>query len=136
MSVEVKNGVIRDGGFELEVTQAGMSITVKAGSFRVKHEDFELTEDAVFAAVADSTYQTNVVGYMAQDLGDDGAVVLVVDEVLLDGVDAPSRWNNAAYRVLHAAFVVSIPAGATTLDATPVHAMHLTQPGALEVDDE
>lgn len=136
MSVEVKNEVIRDGGFELAVTQEGMNITVKAGTFRVKHEDFELTEDAVFAAVADSTYQTNVVGYLAQDLGDGGAVVLVVDEVLLDGVDAPSRWDSAAYRVLHAAFMARVPAGATTLDAVPVYAMHLTQPVAAEVDDE
>lgn len=130
MSVIQRERKCRDGGVDLQVLQSGMDITVKAGSFRVRGEDFVLAEDEVFTAVADATYETMVVGYICQDLGNGGQLVLAVDEVIRDGVDAPTRWDSDVYRVLHTAFSVSIPAAATTLDGVDVIARKLVDQNA------
>jgi len=132
MSVVQQERRTRDGGFDLQVLQSGMDITVKAGSFRIKGQDFTLAEDEVFTAVADATYDTAVVGYLCQDLNNGGQLALVVDEVLQDGADTPARWDSTAYKSLVPAFIVNVPAGATTLDDVVVTARKLVDPDAEE----
>lgn len=113
-----RNG--RDGSVDLQVLQSGMDVTVKAGAFRVKGEDLTLTEDEIFSATANATYDTSVVGYLCKDWGDGDKIVLVVDEVLRDGIDGSSRWDSAAYKAIHTIFTMDVPAGAVDLDGVDI----------------
>lgn len=124
MTVEVRSFPCVDGGMDLEVVQSGLDITVRAGAFRIKGEDYKLADDAVFSAEPDDASATRVQGYLAKEV-DGGAVVLVVDEILLDSNDAPSRWETAAYALLCPLFVADVPVGAASLDGVQVCVRHL-----------
>jgi len=119
----------------LSVEQSGMTVTVKAGTFKMSGVDYEFTEDQDFVATADPTDDTVVTGYLTREIAT-GNPVLVVDEEVLDGSDVPFNFQGSAYKLLHKFYQLRVPAGATDLDAVDIQVFSIVEPPAPPVAEE
>ena len=103
-----------DHALALDVQVAGMTITVKAGDFRICGVDYQLGEDQEFDASADDTEETCLDAYLVVDKSDD-SVALLVDERV--GVEPGYSFApDGPYTLLEQLYTASIPADTTDLD--------------------
>lgn len=85
-----------------------LSLRVSSGAFKISGMSYVLDEDWVHLVTVNSEHFTDVFGYLAKNLSN-GAIELVVDEVLLDGNDVPYRFNDGLYKLLTRLFTVRVP---------------------------
>lgn len=103
-----------------------MSIEIPEFTFKIEGSDYTLSGGATVNVVADPSYSTQVWGYLALDLNDSNNVVLVVDEILDDGVDLPFIFDGSTdYQLLERLFEVTVPSGTTDLSGLALHRWRL-----------
>jgi hypothetical protein len=108
---------------ELEVLQEEMSITVKAGSFRVRGVDYDLIEDQVFTAT-ERPERTDAVAFLVKQKSDD-SIIVVVDELVFDedsGWPDHYDWENSPYEKLKRIWNSNFPSNMTSLDDVVIYA--------------
>lgn len=119
---------------DLGVEQSGMSITLKAGSFKYNGVDYELVEDQVFEATErdDVTY---IDARLCRDTTDN-SIILIVDEMIDIGGEPGDRyeWHNSPYEVLWPMYVFKVPASTASLDAIEISAYRVVEPPEPEVE--
>jgi len=97
---------------DVEKTAAD-SLTVKAGSITFLGETKTITNDAVISITPDNTYAKVVYGFIVKNK-ETGAVDILVDEILQDGVDHAYTFNDASpYACVFTLFVATILAKQT-----------------------
>lgn len=106
---------------DLTITQTGMTITVEAGSFTIASVGYTLATDQNFIATADPTNDTVACGYLVKEIST-GDIELMVDEVVMDGVDTPFDLDDGTYQLLHNLFAIKVPTGVANLDTETMEA--------------
>jgi len=130
MSIVTKERPSKGSDFNLSVDHSGMVLTVRGGTFTLGGEEIELEADQPFTATSDADDPTAVIGYIVEEVATE-AILLLVDEVVMDGVDEAYAFTRTGpYRALHRLFSMTVPAAATTLDAVDVVVEHLVAPTA------
>lgn len=104
------------GFLDLAVTTSGLMIIVPAGTFKVLGEEHQFISQMNHEVTVDPTNETHVLGMIVQDKATE-EVTLLVDEVVLDGVDETYTFGlSSPYTLLLPLYKVLVPAGATTLE--------------------
>lgn len=105
------------GGFlDLGITTEGLVISVAPGTFKVFGDEHQFVSQMDHAVTVDPTNETHVIGMIVQDKTTD-EVTLLVDEVVLDGVDETYAFDGSSpFKALLSLYKVLVPAEATTLD--------------------
>lgn len=102
----------------LSVTCVGMTITVKAGTFKVKGRDYPLEEQKI--TIGYSATPQSVQGFLTLD-PDTNEAFLLVDEVPeVNGQYDHYEWSAHKLEPLHLLFIVNVPAAVTSLDMVPI----------------
>jgi len=102
---------------QLEVEVVGLTIVVKAGSFRVSGKDYELVDDETFTASFEAVSKT-LFGYLVKEKST-GEARLLVDEFTHDGQGV--RFSDPDYEVLWELFLCNIvPADTASLEGVEV----------------
>jgi len=104
------------GFLDLEVTTSGLVIRVAPGTFKVFGEEHQFISQMEHAVTVDPTNETDVLGMIVQDKETE-EVTLLVDEVVLDGVDETYAFDpTSPFKALLPLYKVRVPAGVNTLD--------------------
>lgn len=120
MPVTYTDVALRRSDAQFSLSTDGLRLTLEALTFQLRGREFSLPQQEHAVAV-DPVYGTQVVMHLAvADAG--GSVVLVVDEISLDGQDGPlMKWAGTGYRRLWTLGVFDVPAGAASLDEVPIN---------------
>lgn len=108
--------------FNLTVEQTGMTLTVKAGSFKMSGEDHTLTEDSEHTVLAGKC----TLGYLVKHKVS-GDISVVVEET--DDEDTEVyNWKQGEYDLLFSIFNVTTPVDAVTLDDVQINVYEIYDP--------
>lgn len=113
-----KNG---EAALDLAVTVSGMVITVPAGAFINQGHNYVLASDQNYSVGA-SAQPRYLEGYLVKVVST-GALDVLVDEIVLDGVDVPYNFGDGTYEVLHRLFDIHVPEN--TIDLAPLELRRL-----------
>jgi len=102
----------------LEVTVAGCALTVRAGSFAVGGEAYDLLDDHTCELVSDPAGWTAVSIYLVR-AREGGAVAVLVDAAV-GGEEAYVLSPDGPHEELHLLVVARIPPGAVSWDEAAV----------------
>lgn len=91
-----------------------LDIRVSSGTFKIAGQDYNLESDGLETIDVDSVYETEVFGYLAQNVSTEEIIVLV-DEHILDGIDVPYKFGDGTYKLLETLFSINVPPGTTDL---------------------
>jgi hypothetical protein len=122
MSVEVRKIPSKYERMTLEVVQAGLQVTVKAGAFTAGQSEFELLEDMTFTVEPDNDNPLEVRGHLARHRTSK-QVVIAVDEFFRSREDGPARWDGD-YEALMFVYRMLVPPKVTTLDDVQIIVDH------------
>lgn len=115
-----------DHNINLDVQVDGMTITVKAGSFRVCGVDYQLAEDQEFEVTADAAELTGIEGWLVVDKASGLPVVFVEERVSSErGYMFP---DSGPYKLLEGIFFAQIPPGTTDLKDVEIRVRRLVNP--------
>lgn len=105
---------------EIVVETQGDLLTVKAGTFKINKESFELTEDEEFT-ITQRDCRVWIKGYLVQRLSDSEVRVIIDEELEIDGW-VPTIFEQAypEYRSLESLLSVTIPANVNSFDELDV----------------
>jgi len=120
-----------DNQIELTVAVENQTyVRVSSGTFKCMGVDYELTADDVHECTVDATYDTHVMAFLCWNTVSEAAEV-VVDELLLDGVDVAYKPDSDADRdALFRLYDIFVPAGATDISSETLRVRHI------HVDDQ
>ncbi len=106
---------------DLVVEQAGsLGITVKAGPVVFHGEASALGSDDLFTVTNRDT-DTDVVAYLTKDTANSDAITVLVDEVVLDGVDQRYAYQRGdRYALVAQLYAISVPANTSDLVDVPL----------------
>jgi len=125
MSISIEILPSRHHAIQLTVRQDGLNVEVEKGPFTFMDEETVLPDDFMYTAVPDAEYDVSVMGYLARPKGGGDALV-VVDEVVQDGVDQPSMWTE--HDPIRCIFRTIVHPGATDLDVNVTY-YEMPRPG-------
>lgn len=115
----IKTTQMRSNGHmlvDLTVAYDGLTVTVEAGSITYKGIQRRLVDDFEVTLSPDATHDMDVFGVLAWDTEDEELVV-VVDEILRDGIDTMFDFKGSTkYDRVLAVFRTTLVPGQTTLD--------------------
>ena len=109
----------------LVISTTGLTISVDAGSFTWTSSTRNLIATDHVVAV-DPTDPTDVVGMLVLDVNDDALVL--VDEIIIDGIDLPYDFSASSYVLLHTLFIIRVPAAAANLDGLTLNCFNVIHP--------
>ena len=95
----------------VQVSSVHNTVTVKAGSFTVRGEFYELLQDQFFEVVPHATKSMEYRGYLVKDT-DTNSIYLLVDE-FIQGVETAFDFSVGPYRPLREYLVFVVPSVAT-----------------------
>jgi len=94
---------------------SGLDITLPAGTYKIAGADRLVALDQTYTVTTDPTYDHSVKGFIVREIGT-GDIVLLVDDVADDGLDAPCDLSSSeTYELLWRLFHVAVPAGTVDL---------------------
>jgi hypothetical protein len=106
---------MKGASIALTVEQAGMKMTVKAGSFTLDGEEKSLAEDEEYT-VGQRAEDTTVAAFLVEDTSD-GSYHVLVDEFIHDGIDEKYVFaRGGQYKLIERIYDMEVPGGTTTLD--------------------
>ena len=113
-------GNVEKNHVPLVVTESGLTITVQPGDFVIAGESHSLPEEQVFTATADSAQQTLITGYLARETAT-GAIVLLVDTMLIDRAQGMFSFGGSGFELLHRFFTTTLAINATAFENVRVY---------------
>jgi hypothetical protein len=98
----------------LNVSVSGLKVEVKKGEFRINGKTYRLADDYEHDVSLSDTFDTFVEGFLVTDKN--GKAMVLIDEVVYDGVDIHYNFKDGMYRPLQPLFYINkIPPGTTDL---------------------
>ena len=121
----------KNNAVDMTISNAGMVVTVAAGTAKIGRQDFVLGEDFEVTLVPDATHDVYAMFYLAK-LKSDGSSVVLVDELVADPVNPPITYDfedpACPYDRLHQLAQVKVVPGATDLDTADAQVWRIVAP--------
>jgi hypothetical protein len=125
MAIDIKMGRSRPGWYrvKLGVEVSGAVLTVRAGTVIIDGVTYTLAADQTFT-MTQRAYACMVLVYLAKNTSTNQFVV-IVDDVVRDGVDTAFSFQSTIYQEVHMLAVGTIPANAANLATTTFMVWHM-----------
>lgn len=126
MAVQSYETKVRNGreDVRLGLTLSGMDMVVSGGEGLARGVPFSFDAPTSVPVAADATHATDVFLMMVRQ-DSDGEVLLLLDEIVRDGLDVPFPFLDSGMTLLHTLAYTLVPAGATALVEGQTKLFHL-----------